>query len=191
MPHAIITELNIAAGICSKIKANDERTLRQLYTHNYPKAEKYLLNNSGSVADAKDIYQEAFLAMWRNVQLDRFTAAHENAIDSYLFRIVKNKWLDKLREQKRKKQEFHISEPSLFEAIEDDTDAEKDQYFEQLKLHYGRMGSPCKELLNRFYFKKDSLREIASFFSWTEATAKNNKYRCLQKLKAMVQNTNR
>jgi len=61
-------------------------------------------------------------------------------------------------------------------------------YLELVKEEYERLGDPCRELLNRFYFKKESMREIAAHFSWTEASAKNNKYRCLQRLRNMVIN---
>ena len=68
---------------------------------------------------------------------------------------------------------------------------EDDIYMEKMKLHFARMGNPCKDVLHRFYFLKQSLSEIAADFSWTEATAKNNKYRCLQKLRGMVKFTNK
>ena len=68
-------------------------------------------------------------------------------------------------------------------------EADNEQYIEQVKSGYLSMGDQCKELLKRFYFRKESLREIAAFFSWTEATAKNNKYRCLQKLRGSVLDT--
>ncbi|MEI9913190.1 MAG: sigma factor [Bacteroidota bacterium] len=54
-----------------KLKANDEQALKALYAANYSKVENYVLDNSGSAEDAKDIYQEAFIAVWRNIQLDQ------------------------------------------------------------------------------------------------------------------------
>src|SRR5690349_2029 len=84
----------------SRIKAHDEQALKKLYTDNYPRVEHYILNNSGSVEDAKDLYQEAFIATWRNIMLGKFTAVHEGSENAYLFQIAKNKWLDVLRGQR-------------------------------------------------------------------------------------------
>lgn len=170
----------------SSIKANDDKALRLLYVENYPKVKKYILHNSGSEDDAKDIYQEAFLAAWRNVQLDKFTALHEDSINNYLFQVAKNKWLDALRTQKRKKTSL-VSEMEIAE-MPDLILTEEENYMEKIKSHFTAMGEPCKGLLQKFYFKKENLRQIADFFSWTEATAKNNKYRCLQKLRKAVLN---
>ncbi len=55
-----------------RIKANDEKVLGELYRHNYRKVENYILKNSGTAEHAKDIFQEAFLALWPNVQLNKF-----------------------------------------------------------------------------------------------------------------------
>jgi len=173
------------AALVKSIKSNSEVALSQLYTMGYPKVEQYILQNKGSVEDAKDIFQEAFLAAWRNVMLDRFSSQQEGSISAYLFTIAKNKWIDVLRQRKK------IPVSSLDHNAADDLVDEvppEDQYIDAVKQKFEQMGSPCKELLKLFYFQKQSLRKIAEHFSWTEPTAKNNKYRCLQKLRAAVVN---
>ncbi len=52
-----------------KIKANHEETLSALYYSNYHKVEHFVIQNSGTAEEAKDVYQEAFLSVWRNIQL--------------------------------------------------------------------------------------------------------------------------
>jgi len=170
-----------------RARIDDETILGEIYAANYPAVEKYVLANSGTRDDARDIYQEAFLAFWRNVQLNRFEPQHPNAISSYIMRIAKFKWIDVLR----KKNNTIISGIDTDPA--DDTEVYKleqdeEHYVTQVKIHYKNMGEPCKELLYRFYFKKEMLKQIAAHFSWTEATAKNNKYRCLLKLRNLVLN---
>ena len=174
---------NISVSI-EKIKANDDTALKQLYTANYYKIEQYILRNNGTVDDAKDVYQEAFLAAWRNIQLDRFQPQDDTSLQGYLFRIAQFKWRDQLRSAGRK----HTVPLPVTDLPETETEnaREEDEYINKVKLHYQALGEQCRDLLNRFYYLKESLREIANFFSWTEASAKNNKYRCLQKLRALV-----
>jgi len=167
------------------IKANDEKALKHLYQNNYPTVERYVLNNNGTGDEAKDIFQEAFISLWRNIQLDKFQPQREASLDAYLFRIAKNKWMDHLRSNKRYRKNS-IAGIERLEETSKQLGKEEEDYLEKVKLHYAYLGAPCKDVLYRFYFLKQSMMQIAEFFSWTEATAKNNKYRCLQKLRNMV-----
>lgn len=169
------------------IKANDETALKQLYVHNFEKVRIYILSNSGNEADVKDIFQEAFVAFWRNVQMDKFTAINQGAIDKYLMSIAKYKWIDHLRKQKKMSiTDLHNKDlaeefPSAFNEVDE-------EFYNKIKVQFFKMDHPCKELLYKFYFKKEKLKQIAEYFSWKETTTKNNKYRCLQKLRKAVLN---
>ncbi|HPF11128.1 MAG TPA: sigma-70 family RNA polymerase sigma factor [Flavobacteriaceae bacterium] len=181
-----MTELTAQYQLVSAIMANDESVLKQLYQNNYRKVEAYILKNRGSMPQAKDIYQEAFLAVWQNIKKGAFQPRNESALQGYLFQIAKNKWTDELRSARYKKTQRQES----FQNLEDHPN-EIDQETRGESLHacmraFGELGDECKELLTRFYFNRDSLRDIASFFSIEETSARNKKYRCIQQLKALV-----
>ncbi|HRO43968.1 MAG TPA: sigma-70 family RNA polymerase sigma factor [Flavipsychrobacter sp.] len=170
-----------------QLKRNDEQALRSFYTENYKGVEQYVIQNSGTKADAKDVYQEAFVAVWRSIQLDKFKQQSNGSIHNYLIRIAKNKWMDVLRKRKKNNITFlaEFSEETEQVFREEDSGEER---LNDMKKAFQNLGAQCKDVLTRFYFKKQSLKEIAASYSWTEATAKNNKYRCLQKLRQFVKN---
>lgn len=173
------------------IKNNDEKALKSFYKRNFKKVEAYILHNNGTQEDAKDIYQEAFISVWRNIQTDKFAAQGESSLDGYLYRIAQNKWLDHLRSSSRKnhfiqQDEVHILSSEPEDIIEQKNELER--MIAQLKSSFLELGQNCKELLTGFYYEKKALKTIAAQFGWTEATAKNNKYRCLQKLRDIVNN---
>lgn len=172
------------------IKANDEQTLQKIYLENYHKTEKYVLENQGTVAEAKDIFQEAFIAAWRNIKLDKFHPENESSLAGYLYTIAKYKWLDFLRSAHYRKT---VSMDNVSARVEESTqhvDLNEDdqQYLQQVRAHFAQLGANCREVLTRYYYKKESLRAISSALNWTEATARNNKYRCLQQLRSMIKN---
>ncbi|RYD82846.1 MAG: sigma-70 family RNA polymerase sigma factor [Sphingobacteriales bacterium] len=68
----------------------------------------------------------------------------------------------------------------------EDEPAEETKDIAQVAENFKKLGANCRQLLTDFYFKKESLRTIAANFKWTEATAKNNKYRCIEKLKILL-----
>lgn len=166
--------------IIQGIKSNDTRVLREFYQSQYPKIEQYVMANGGGADDAKDIYQEAFVAMWHKIRADRFLPENPTALAGFLYQIAKNKWLDKLRVSKRT-QHRELTESMVDLTEEEGTDREADQIW--VVNEFRKMGDPCKEVLRRFYFLKQSMEQIAEAFAWTAATARNNKYRCLQKLR--------
>lgn len=171
-------------GHFNAIKANDKGALKILYEDNYFKTEKYVLSNNGTVEDAKDIYQEAFIAVWRNIQLDKFYPENESALEGYLYRIAKNKWLDHLRSGHYKKTTA-MNDTSNY--LEEDILSEEDiTYITEVKNKFKNLGENCREVLTMFYYQKESMRIISERFKWTEATAKNNKYRCLQRLRELL-----
>jgi len=175
----------LRSSFTERLKSDEESILNALYAANYKPLEVYIVRNSGSSDDAKDIYQEAFLAVWRNIQLDRFAPGDEGEFAAYLIRVAKNKWIDNLRKLKDKHTvsvETAPDEAILTAGTVDETDT----YIDTVKKQYKHLGARCRDLLGRFYFRKQSLREIAAVFDWTAASAKNNKYRCLKQLRELV-----
>ena len=105
------------------IKTNNQTVLKQLYQDNYRKIEIYILQNSGSMHQAKDTYQEAFLAMYQNIKAGKFTPSNETATQGYLYQIAKNKWRDFLRSSQYKK-----TAPLLDNVLESDDFFENDEH---------------------------------------------------------------
>jgi RNA polymerase sigma factor (sigma-70 family) len=169
------------------VLANDDKALDALYTANFYKTEAFVLANSGTADEAKDIYQEAFIAVWQNIKAGRFVPQNGSSLEAYLFQIVKYKWYDNLKAAKRMKL-LPVEDNSFIEAAYNE---EEQNYIEKVEQHFKNLGEPCREVLTLFYFMKQSMQHIAAGFSWTEATAKNNKYRCLQRLRNMVAGNNK
>ena len=56
--------------------------------------------------------------------------------------------------------------------------------FQTMEKAINSLGEPCKSLLEAYYLEKKSMQEIALFFGYTNAeNAKNQKYKCLVRLK--------
>tara|TARA_R110002049_G_scaffold97098_3_gene236951 strand:- start:4396 stop:4968 length:573 start_codon:yes stop_codon:yes gene_type:complete len=169
------------------IKNNDSVALKALYISNYPKIESLVLSNSGTKEDAKDIYQDAFIVVWNNVKDKSFIALNDSAIQGYLYTIAKNKWMDIIKSSRFKKTKSTFNELAFINISDDIND--EDASIEKLKTTtnaFKNLGQPCKQLLTSFYYKKKDLREIACELNIEESTVRNKKYRCMEKLRAMV-----
>lgn len=167
------------------IRNNHDPSLRQLYTSGYPRVENFVINNNGTVDQAKDVFQEAFIAVWRNIQLDRFQPQNGAGLEAYLFQIAKNKWMDHLRSAHYNKV-VRMDTVTAAAQEADETPAGENEYMSLVKKHFSALGENCKKILTMYYYRNQTLKQIAHQMNWTEATAKNNKYRCILKLKDLI-----
>lgn len=169
-----------------------------MYLENYGKVEAYILSNSGRTDQAMDIFQEAFLVVWQHIKEGRYTDLRHDSLNAYLYRIAKNKWIDYLRSDLYKKtKNIFDEEPGNLHPIDlaetelSETIMEDEAKLERTMSAFQTLGDECKEVLRKFYFEKQSLREIAASVHIDEASAKNKKYRCMQKLREIVNNGKR
>jgi len=73
------------------------------------------------------------------------------------------------------------------ERNEDDFLVEENN-LELISQCFNRLGDPCRSLLDLFYYKKKSMEEIAVELNYKNAeTAKNQKYKCMERLRKMVE----
>lgn len=185
MPVVTSNHHNAQNQLVAAFKKNDPVVLENFYAGNYSKVEAYIIQNNGDAEKAKDIFQEAFVAVWQNIKLDKFIPNNDTALSGYIYQIAKNKWIDYLRSA-YKKNTLHSDNIVLTNEAEPEVAEEQEQQLQQMKTHFANLGATCKDVLLRFYYKKESLRNIATSLGWTEATARNNKYRCLQQLKGLM-----
>ncbi|HEY9115889.1 MAG TPA: sigma-70 family RNA polymerase sigma factor [Bacteroidales bacterium] len=164
---------------------NKNNALEKLYKHNYKIVRSYVLKNSGTEADAKDIFQDAMLVCWMNLKEDKFIVKNEFSLSAYLYKIAKYKWLDKLK-SKQHKTTVNIPVTDLESEDMDSFElSETQNKLSYLLGLYSRLDTKCKEVLNQFYYEGKRLEEIASELSYDLGSVRTIKYRCMQKLRKM------
>lgn len=165
------------------LQQGDNAVLSALYKKYYNLVLKFVVNNSGSEEAARDIYQEAVIVLYENVQKPGFVLSCQ--LQTYIYSVARRLWLKELR-RNGKTTLFRETEEDDLADVSAETDAfsEKEKEFEQLNKSLTALGEPCASLIGDFYIKKLSMDEIADKFGYTNAdTAKNQKYKCLQRLK--------
>lgn len=168
---------------------NKEEPLKQFYMTQFPKTKYYILKSGGSLENAKDVFQEAYFICWKKLSMEKFMPKNPAEIEAYFFTIAKNKWIDQIRSAtKNKTISIDTKMPHL---TEDETGGflELENKEKQMAITleaFEKLGQGCKDLLTQFYFEKLSIRTIAAALNMEEASAKNKKYRCIQKLKELA-----
>jgi RNA polymerase sigma-70 factor, ECF subfamily len=152
------------------------------------------MNLLRSPEDARDVYQEAFLRVFRNLHSFRFDCA----FSTWLYRIVSNLCLDQLRKRKVRKEEpasvaTREGQLDRFELVAE----ERADVDPQRRLMSAQISSKISEVLGNLtarerlvfemrHYQGMRLRSIGESLGTTEEAAKNCLFRATQKMRAAL-----
>jgi len=181
--NTLKAELNEQALI-KGLAQNDSKAVETLYKSHFTMIQHFVENNNGSFDDARDVFQEAMIALYEKVQLDSFVLTCQ--IKTYLFSICKHLWLKRLQQMGKYSSPLSENEESISIEMDMGQIEKKDAAFAIMDRALNSLGEPCKSLLEGYYLNKKGMQELASQFGYTNAdNAKNQKYKCLMRLKKL------
>lgn len=171
--------------LLTSLKSGDQRVLTSVYKKALPMIVAYVRKNSGTEDDGKDLCQDALFIFIQKIKTDDFILTSE--LSTYIMAIAKNLWLKKLSKPKLNEADFK-TESSFNETDEFDEDSTQLECTKKLSTALSQLGEPCNSLLKNFYYLKKTMQEIAELFHYTNPeNAKNQKYKCLQRLKKLME----
>jgi len=170
------------------IKNKDsEKVLKEIY-HKY--RNEFLLwvigNHSCTMDEAKDIFQQSMISFYENVKSGKVTQI-TTQLKTYIFSIGKNKILELMRkkrsQQSRYNDHIYLDNDYMYNEVDDDYEGK----LKNVNICLIKMGDPCKNILEQYYYHKKSMMEISEILEYkNRATVKNLKYKCLQRLRLLL-----
>ena len=152
------------------------------------------MNLLRSPEDARDVYQEAFLRVYRNLHTFRFDCSFH----TWLYRIVTNICLDQLRKRKVRKEESAVVETAdgpvdrmdTFEEEAAHADPERSMWNQQLRRRIedalGGLTPRERMVFELRHYQGMRLRSIGESLGTTEEAAKNCLFRATQKMRSVL-----
>ncbi|MBL7919859.1 MAG: sigma-70 family RNA polymerase sigma factor [Bacteroidia bacterium] len=154
-----------------------ETIIIELYKATFPEVASFVHKMGGSLADAKDIFQDALVIYFQKNLEHNFVP--ERGHSHYLKGISKHLWYKKFRT--RKQNVPLTKEISTLLVEEDPKISSRLLYFLELS------GKRCLDLLSAFYYEQLNMKEIAQRFGFSgERSATAQKYKCLEKIRNAV-----
>ncbi|MBU71361.1 MULTISPECIES: sigma-70 family RNA polymerase sigma factor [Spongiibacter] len=140
---------------CMERIANDrdKQSFMMLFDHFSPRVNAYLLGQGVEASMAEDLTQDALLALWNKAHLYKRDKA---AVSTWLFRVARNLWIDKLRKQRGVAYE---SEDSLVETYEPEPSVNADG--DRLKKLMEQLPNNQAQVVYKSYYEGKSHSEIA------------------------------
>jgi RNA polymerase sigma-70 factor (ECF subfamily) len=172
----------------------DQDAFEQLVRAHDQSVLRLAMNLLRSPDDARDVYQEAFLRVYRNLDSFRFDCSFH----TWLYRIVTNICLDQLRKRKVRKEESAVVETSdgpidrmeVFAEEAAHANPERTLWNRELKQ---RIETALQDLTPRErmvfelrHYQGMRLRNIGETLGTTEEAAKNCLFRATRKMRAVL-----
>jgi RNA polymerase sigma factor (sigma-70 family) len=163
---------------------NDTVVIEGIYRDVYPMIQAFILNNSGNSDEARDIFQEAMIVLYEKAVSGSFELNCQ--LKTYLYSVCRRLWLKRLNQLQRFGSLVEQEEGTV--SVDEDLEVHEKQQndFAIMEVVLGKIGEPCKSLLDAYYIQKKNMQEIAADFGYTNAdNAKTQKYKCLVRLKKL------
>ncbi|GAB3021605.1 hypothetical protein GCM10027284_46350 [Cyclobacterium sediminis] len=172
--------------ILKEIKSGNQKTLGMVYQKYRNDFIQWAYNAYRcSQEDGKEIYQLSFFIFYDNIKTGKLENLSSN-IKTYIFAIGKNKILEMKRRNAR--YGFDINEEILSMEEESEIENQKEEQYKKITEGLRQLGNPCKKILEMMYYENRNMDFISERMGYKNAnTAKNQKYKCLQRLKKIVE----
>jgi RNA polymerase sigma-70 factor (ECF subfamily) len=183
------------AGLIRAAQSGDEAAFEGLVRAYEKNVLRIAMNLLRSPEDARDIYQEAFLRVYKNLHSFRFDCSFH----TWLYRIVTNICLDHLRKRKVRREEQSALETvdgstvDRMDRVEHDSpyaNPERQTSSRQLAARIeGALGelSPRERMVFELrHYQGLRLKNIGEVLGTSEEAAKNCLFRATQKLRGML-----
>ncbi len=176
--------------VINGIKNLDEKILRYLYRYHLKKIKGMVINKGGTEEDANDVFQDTMVDITEQVKRGKFNI--NKSIDGFIIKVSINKWSRKLKNDiKIRHVEVSINESDIDKyptEIEEDNSNNLPDNFDKISDWLDKLSDSCKRLVEEFYYYGNDWKLIAKKFGYkSAASAKNQKYKCMEKLKVAIE----
>ena len=182
------------ANLIRAVQRGDQDAFEQLVRAYDQSVLRLAVNLLRSQEDARDVFQEAFLRVFRSIDSFRFDCSFH----TWLYRIVTNICLDYLRKRKVRKEEPAVVDTpegpldrmNDFEEEAAHADPERSMWNRQLGQRIeGALGglTPRERMVFELrHYQGLRLRNIGEVLGTSEEAAKNCLFRATQKMRAVL-----
>ncbi|MFA8433922.1 MAG: RNA polymerase sigma factor [Marinifilaceae bacterium] len=174
-------------AILEGISRSNNDVLKYVYSKFYPSIRNFIENNNGNEEDARDLFQEAIIVIYRKMKKEPLVLNCN--FKTYIYSVCKLLWLKQLE---KRRQNNEVSDDSLLDNRLDEVTQnwEETERYRLYQKHFLRLGDDCQKVL-RLSLEKVSLKKIAEIMGYKgEKYAKKRKFQCKQQLVESIKNDN-
>ena len=165
----------------ASIRKGDQRAIKEIYKKLFRPCCYPVFNDKGSLDDAREVFQEAFISLLAKLKDPDFVI--KSSLQAYLRQSCFHIWLKMRRKSRRQSN----TDPNEMIIADDQSDLEakkiKEDRIDKLNSCIKKAPDKCRQLLQLYFFEKKKDKEIAPIMGYSEDFVKNKRRRCINGLK--------
>mgnify|MGYP003576703298 CR=1 FL=1 len=171
----------MTAEILDDLKGENNQAFGQLYKKYFKVINRFVVNNSGTITDAEDLFQNTMIVFVEKLRQDDFELTA--SIKTYIVAIAKNLWLKNLRKTNREIEFCESLNDVFYEEINNAIEQEK-TYLDKLQNFMHQISAHCKGLIHDIFFKEKDIDQIQKEYGYsTRHNAQNQKHKCVEQIR--------
>lgn len=166
------------------IRNNERKVLQDYYLDFYPGIRRFVLKNSGTEEDARDIFGDVTEAVLRKIKSSDLVLSCK--LNTFLTEIGARLWLKKLR---RKKFDSGVTtdDPAVLKYITElEQPLELTEQFTLYRSKFELLDDGCRQVLRLGIQEGKSYEEVMEMTGHTYDYARKIRAKCLKKLTALI-----
>ena len=191
MPHVLFSEEEIVLRLRSGDARQEAEAIRYVQRQYRGLVIQLVRKLGGDLAqDVPDVLNDATAATVRQVQNGVFQL--NRAKLSTYFRAIAENILRNILRERRNRREVSMPEIPALKPAFTLSEAEKSMNSEEARKKVAaairKLDKPCRQVLEQYWLKEQSLREIGEDMGKTEDAVKKLHQRCKERLRALLGN---
>jgi RNA polymerase sigma factor (sigma-70 family) len=166
--------------IIEGIQRRDNKVLTFIYKELFPGISSYVINHGGTTDDAKDVFQESIIIIFRQIEEKKLDI--KTGFENYFYGIARLIWLKLLRNKEIHAKNVNFIEEPEQEYIQSEELIDDDLELRIFRKHFLEMGEECQKILNLSTndVTNNTISEMLGYRN--EHVVRNIKYKCKEKL---------
>lgn len=165
---------------------NDNQGIAEIYARFSAGIARFVEANNGTADDARDVFQDALIAVTRQARRPEFVLTCP--FEAYLYCVCRGKWLNELK--RRRRAAVTISEASGYtdteqaDALAETTlrEEERDRLFRHF---FEKLAAGCRQLL-QLAWSGVAMNEVSAQLGVSYNYARKRKSECMSQLMASI-----
>jgi RNA polymerase sigma factor (sigma-70 family) len=172
--------------IIEGFRNRNQELILAFYDQITPAAVRVLGSMGASDEDIEDLVQEMVVSIYTNIRSKKYVHDPNVKLSTYAIQICKYRWYNLSKRKSRKNISLDIENVSIVDDQKVDEQIETIERNNLIAKALKQLNEQCQQILRMFYWERKSMEEIASELNMQPNSAKNGKYRCMNRLSIII-----